>query len=189
MAETISVDEIVETFLRAINERDEASREKLLEAAVTDDFIFIGVVEQTQGREAFNALLGEILAANPQGNGEAMVRTTEIHAHHRWVHFGWAALQGAGGGVVTTPEGEEMTGWYVGQLSPDGRIEYIIVFLASGRNRDSKQEEHEKSEEQAGGEQEGGQATTSTEQAEQQRSTTTLGQLTSRHYLGTADQD
>jgi hypothetical protein len=189
MAETPSVDEIVEVYMGAINERDEAARERLLEAAVTDDFTFTGVIEQTQGREAFNQLLGEILGANPEGDGAAIARTTEVNAHHGWVRFGWA-LQSAGGGIVTTPEGEEMAGWYVGQLGSDGRLEHIIVFLGTGAegSKSSEEEAHEKSEEQAGDEQEGPVTPTSSEEDQQQRSTTTLGDLTARRYFEAGDQ-
>jgi hypothetical protein len=185
MAETTSVGKIVEAYLRAVNERDEAAREKLLEAAVTDDFVFTGMIEQTHGREAFNQLLGEILGASPEGNGEAMARTTEVDAHHGWLRFGWA-IRSAEGGIVTTSEGEKMAGWYVGQLGPDGRLGRIIVFLDSGTEGKKRPEEEARERSEAGGEREGG-ATTAPEEPPQRRSTT-LGQLTARRHFDPADQ-
>lgn len=189
MAEAHSVGETVEAYLRAINERDQASRAKLLEAAVTDDFVFTGVVRQTESREAFDQLVGEILSASPEEDGETITRTTEVDAHHGWVHFRWALRNAQG--VVTTPEGEQMVGWYVGQLAPDGRLERIVVFVGSGDEGEaaaSEEESSEQSGEQAWGVQEAGIATTSSEEPQQQRSATTLGDLTARRQYGPEDQ-
>ncbi len=152
MAAATSVVETVEAYMGAINERDEASRARLLETAVTDDFIFTGVVRQTQGREAFHELVGEILSASSEEDGEAIIRTSEVDGHHGWVHFRWA-LRNAQGVVIATPEGEQMAGWYVGQLASDGRLERIVVFLGSGEESATTSEEEAG---QAGSEQEGG---------------------------------
>jgi hypothetical protein len=122
-----SVEEVIEAYLAAVNERDGAARGSLLEAAVTDGFAFTGIVQQAEEREAFNRLIGEFLARDEEEDPAQILRTTEVDAHHGWVRFGWA-LQTASGDIVSTPEGEEIAGWYVGQLAPDGRLERIIVF-------------------------------------------------------------
>jgi hypothetical protein len=122
-----SVEGVIEAYLAAVNERDGAARGSLLKTAVADGFVFTGIVQQAEGREAFDRLIAEFLVRYSEEDPVQIVRTTEVDAHHGWVRFGWS-LQTASGDTATTPEGEEIAGWYVGQLAPDGRLACIVSF-------------------------------------------------------------
>jgi hypothetical protein len=107
-----TLEEAVDAYLAAWNERDGAARAFLLDAAVADDFEFHGPTGTFRGRPALEGL---IVALQERMGGAIVVRTGPV-ANGR---FGW---------VVQTPAGDPLLGGTdQADAADDGRLRRISV--------------------------------------------------------------
>jgi hypothetical protein len=110
--------EVVNTYVRAWHERDEATRREMLEATWTDDGVYTDPGGTIDGREALIAAIADFQHSRPDVRIEVRSAVDAFGSHFRFV---WATVDGAG---EVLREGID-----VGQLSKDGRIMSIIGFV------------------------------------------------------------
>jgi hypothetical protein len=107
-----SLEETVDAYLAAWNERDAAARQVLLRSAVADDFEFHGPTGTFSGPEALEGL---IVALQERMGGAVVVRTGPLTGGR----FAW---------VVQTPSGDSLLGGTdQAESGPDGRLRSISV--------------------------------------------------------------
>lgn len=116
-----SLQESVDAYLAAWNERDVAARQVLLDAAVADDFEFHGPTGTFRGRPALEGL---IVALQERMGGAVVVRTGDVEpapgcVPERSGRFAW---------VVQTPTGDSLLGGTDhAEAGDDGRLRRISV--------------------------------------------------------------
>lgn len=119
MAATLQ--DAVDAYLAAWNERHLPARQRLLDAAVADDFEFHGPTGTFRGRPALEGL---IVALQERMGGAVVERTSPVDAGTG--RFTW---------VVRTPAGGSLLGGTdVAEAGADGRLRRIAVAadLSSG---------------------------------------------------------
>jgi hypothetical protein len=109
---------VVEIYVRAWHERDEATRRELLEQSWADDGVYTDPGSTIEGRDALVVAIADFHAQRPDVRIEVRSRIDEFGPHFRFV---WATVD-AGGAVLR--EGID-----VGRLDDDGRIASIIGFV------------------------------------------------------------
>ena len=107
--------DIVEAYMAAWNETDEAKRRDLLDQCWNDSGAYTDPMADISGRDALFALISQFQTQMP---GAAIGMTSGIDQHHDRVRFGWK-LTGAA---------QAIEGIDVGQIAADGRLASIIGF-------------------------------------------------------------
>jgi hypothetical protein len=107
--------DIIDAYIAAWNETDEAKIKQHLEKCWADDGAYTDPVSDVKGRDG---LLGAINGFHAQMPGAAIAVTTGIDEHHGRVRFGWK--------VTGAPQ--EIAGIDVGVLAADGRLQSILGF-------------------------------------------------------------
>lgn len=116
-AGTEAAERAVDTYFAAWNERDEAGRRRLLEAAVTDDCELTGPTGTFRGREA---ILRLIVALQGRMGGAVTVRSGPVEVD-RDIRFPWQ---------VRSTSGEALLGGVdVVEMGADGRLSRIAVAI------------------------------------------------------------
>jgi hypothetical protein len=113
------VTEVVDAYLRAWNEPDEAVRRTLLEQAVTDDCELAGPTGTFRGRDA---ILGLIAALQGRAGDAVMARAGPVeHELPDDIRFAWQ---------VRTPGGDALLGGTdTVEVAADGRLRHIAVSM------------------------------------------------------------
>lgn len=109
---------MVETYVRAWHERDEATRRSLLEASWAEDGVYTDPNATIEGRDALVAGIGEFHEQRPDVHIEVRSPVDAFGSHFRFV---WATVDGSG---EVLREGIDF-----GQLDDDGRIVQIAGFF------------------------------------------------------------
>ncbi len=111
------VTSVVDAYLQAWNERDEAVRKDLLQEAVTDDCELAGPTGTFRGRDA---ILGLIAALQGRAGGAVMARSGPV-TEEGDIRFAWQ---------VRTPDGDALLGGTDAvEIAADGRLRLITVLL------------------------------------------------------------
>lgn len=110
--------DMVQAYMAAWNEADEAKRRKLLDAAWADDATYTDPMSHAAGREALVDLVSQF---QKQMAGSSIAQTSGIDEHHGRMRFAWK-MTGKDGST-------RMEGIDVGQLAEDGRIQSIVGFF------------------------------------------------------------
>jgi hypothetical protein len=114
------VTEVVDAYLQAWNEPDEAVRRTLLREAVTDDCELAGPTGTFRGRDA---ILGLIAALQGRAGDAVMARSGPVEAGEIGgdIRFAWQ---------VRTPDGDALLGGTdTVEIAADGRLRLITVVL------------------------------------------------------------
>jgi SnoaL-like domain len=114
----VDVAEVVNTYVGAWHERDEATRRRMLEATWADEGVYTDPGGTIEGREAIMAAIVDFQERRPGVRIEVRSAVDGFDRHFRFV---WATVDAAG---TVLREGID-----VGQLGEDGRIESIVAFL------------------------------------------------------------
>lgn len=109
---------VVDAYLAAWNETDEAARTVLVEQSLGADLWYRDGVLEADGRDVFNATLAAVQEAYP---GLTMTRTSAIDAHHDVVRFNWA--------LGIPGEAPTFAGVDVAKFDADGRLHRIVGFF------------------------------------------------------------
>jgi hypothetical protein len=109
---------VVESYVRAWHEGDEAVRRRLLEASWAADGIYTDPAETIVGRDA---LLAAIAAFQEQRPADRIDVRSRIDGFGHYFRFAWATVDGSG---AVLREGIDF-----GQLDAEGRIAYIVAFF------------------------------------------------------------
>lgn len=107
--------DIIEAYMAAWNEADEAKRRGLLDKCWADSGTYTDPVSDVSGREGLFAAIQGFHAQMP---GAGIALTSGIDEHHGRVRFGWK--------VTGAPQ--ELAGIDVGALAADGRLQSILGF-------------------------------------------------------------
>lgn len=110
------MDEIIETYDQAWNSSELAERQRLLNAALTDDCEMIEPRGQFAGREA---ILDRISGFSARFPGATVDITTNIDEHNGFARYGWRIVNGS---VL-------LDGIDVVQRGADGRLCKIVMFF------------------------------------------------------------
>jgi hypothetical protein len=113
----VSTKQIIDTYIAAWNETDEAKRVALIEECWDAGATYTDPTADVSGREA---LAGLIAGFQQQMPGASIAVASGIDEHHGRIRFGWRLLADDGS--------TRMEGIDVGQLAPDGRLESIVGF-------------------------------------------------------------
>jgi hypothetical protein len=109
---------VVETYVRAWHERDEAARRRLLEESWADDGVYTDPNATVEGRDA---LIEAIVTFHEQRPDVRIEVRSRVDAFGSQFRFAWATVDGAG---TVLREGVDF-----GQLDGDGRIALIVGFF------------------------------------------------------------
>lgn len=117
---------VVDGYLSAYSEPDEAKRDALIAEVWADDGQLIDPPLAGEGHRGISEM-----ATTMQGQfaGHAFVRTTGIDVHHQQLRYGWE-LVGPGGQVA-------VAGMDVGEVAEDGRLRRIVGFFGELPARDA----------------------------------------------------
>ncbi|HVP04292.1 MAG TPA: nuclear transport factor 2 family protein [Dehalococcoidia bacterium] len=107
--------DIIEAYLAAWNETDEAKIRSLLEKCWAEGGTYTDPVSDVAGRDG---LFGAIQGFHAQLPGAAIALTSGIDEHHGRVRFGWK--------VTGSPQ--EIAGIDIGVMAADGRLQSILGF-------------------------------------------------------------
>ncbi|GAA0446911.1 nuclear transport factor 2 family protein [Streptomyces stramineus] len=112
--------ELVERYIEAINERDDARRRTLLDALFTEDGSYIdqNLTEPLTGREAINQSMVEMQELAPD---DYFTIVSVLGAHNDMALFTWR--WGTPGGAMSRASGTDTV------LFRDGRIHRILGFI------------------------------------------------------------
>ncbi len=113
-----TTNEIVQAYVAAWNEGDEAKRRASLDRAWADDGRYTDPMADAPGRDALVALISQFQQQMP---GASLAATSGTDLHHGRLRFGWK---------LTAPDGSTaMEGIDIGQLAEDGRLKSITGFF------------------------------------------------------------
>jgi hypothetical protein len=116
----MATSEIIDAYMNAWNETDEAKRRALLDTAWADAGVYTDPMSDVTGREALVELIASFHKQMP---GATIAMASGIDSHHDRVRFAWKLL---------TPQGAtQIEGIDVGQLAADGRLQSITGFWGS----------------------------------------------------------
>src|SRR5918911_1082706 len=108
---------VIDIYLDALNEGDDAARAKLVAQAFTEDARFSDPLLEAAGRDEIARLAPVVQAQFP---GARFRRTTEVDAHHDFIRFGWE-LRAEDGSVI-------VAGIDAGVIAADGRLARVVGF-------------------------------------------------------------
>jgi hypothetical protein len=111
----MAANEIVETYMAAWNETDEAKRRGLIDTCWNEAGTYTDPLADVTGREALAATIAGFHAQMP---GATIDLTTGIDQHHDRIRFGWKLVGGP----------QEIEGIDVGVIAADGRLASITGF-------------------------------------------------------------
>ena len=122
------IDEVVAAYIAAVGCRDEMLRRELIEAAVSDEFVFCSSVGESHGRNGFFDAIDAVQARVPPGS--VLARSTPIDEHHGRARFGWRFEDPATGkSFDEQPFGVYLRGMDFATLDEDGRLASLTVFV------------------------------------------------------------
>jgi hypothetical protein len=105
------LEQVLDAYVAAWNAIEPSARQRLLDEAVTGDFVFEGPTGRFGGREAVDKLIAAMQERMPS---TSVVRIGPGEAVDGWVEFGWEIRSDAGARLLG--------GTDVGELGPDGRL-------------------------------------------------------------------
>lgn len=111
----LGLEQIVDAYVAAWNATDPVERRRLLDDAVSDDFVFEGPTGAFKGREAVGAFIGEMQQRMPSTE---VVRSGAATAAGTFVEFGWE--------IRNTATGARLLGgadW--ADVADDGRLSRV----------------------------------------------------------------
>src|SRR4051794_5758217 len=114
---TTTINSVVDTYIAAFNEGDDARRRELVAAAFTDDARYLDPLMAGEGADGITAMIG---AAQAQFPGHRFELSFGPDAHNDVVRFTWQ-LVGADGPVAA--------GTDFATVAPDGRLRNVTGFL------------------------------------------------------------
>lgn len=109
---------MVDTYIAAWNEADDAKRAELIDAALGADLWYRDPMLEADGREAFAAT---VAAVQQQLAGHVMTRTSPVEGHHDVVRFNWA--------LGVPGEAPAFAGVDVAKYDADGKLHRIVGFV------------------------------------------------------------
>ncbi len=115
----MTLDETVNAYCAAWNEKNEAARSSLLEQSWGDKGVYedpIGVAPA--GREGLHGHIGNFHQGYP---GAKIVKTSKVDEHHGKIHFTWQLVMADGSVAI---DGRDF-----GELDAAGRIAHIVGFF------------------------------------------------------------
>jgi hypothetical protein len=115
---TLDASALLDRYLAAWNERDEARRAQLVARAFAPDARYADPLATVAGHAALVALIGAVHAQFP-GFVFARTGTPDAHAHN--VRFSWTLGPATGPAVAG--------GTDFGTVDPDGRLTHVTGFL------------------------------------------------------------
>jgi len=113
-----AIDEVVSAYGAAWLEKEDAGRLRLLEIAVSDEFLYQDPTAEIVGRKA---LAEHIAGFQKRMPGAAIHITSGADHHHNRFHFEWRMVDPVG---QTTLEGRDF-----GELDRNGQIRLIVGFF------------------------------------------------------------
>ena len=121
------LDEVVAAHIAAVGCRDERLRRELIEAAVSEEFVFCSSVGESHGRDEFFDAIDAVQARVPPGS--VLARSTPIDEHHGRARFGWRFEDPeTGTSFDDQPFGVYLRGMDFATLDADGRLASLTVF-------------------------------------------------------------
>jgi hypothetical protein len=118
MTNTAQDTNVIDTYLDALNEDDDAARAALVARAFTEDATFADPLLEAAGHDEIAGLAPVVQAQFPAARFR---RTTEVDAHHEYIRFGWE-LRAEDGSVI-------VAGVDAGVIAADGRLRRIVGFF------------------------------------------------------------
>ena len=115
----MTLDETVNAYCAAWNEKDEAARSALLEKSWGENGVYedpMGVVPP--GRSALHRHIANFHQGYPGGK---IVPTSKVDEHHGKIHFTWRMVMADGSVAI---DGRDF-----GELDPSGRLAHIVGFF------------------------------------------------------------
>lgn len=113
----MSTNDVIQAYMAAWNEPDEAKRKPLLERCWADDGLYVDPQADVRGRDALSAIIGGMHGSMP---GARIEITSGLDTHHNQVRFAWAFVQADGKRAI---EGID-----AGEFAADGRLARIAGF-------------------------------------------------------------
>ena len=114
------ITEVINTYIAAWNETDEARRLDLVTRAWAPDATYVDPVMSGEGHEGIDAM---IAAAQEQFPGHRFELTAGPDVHHDRVRFAWRLLDPNGATAIA--------GVDFARLAADGRLREVTGFLES----------------------------------------------------------
>ncbi len=116
----LSTSELLRSYFTVWNERDDASRLRLLQTCWADDGALYDhlLPDVVRGRDAVNRAIGEICAKLPADHRFA--RVSEIQEHQHGVRYTWGLLDAQGEEIR---RGEDIV-----ERDDEGRIVRLVTF-------------------------------------------------------------
>jgi hypothetical protein len=105
------VEDVVDAYVAAWNAVDPSERQRLLDKAVADEFVFEGPTGRFAGRVAVDELIAAMQERMPSAS---VFRVGAAEAAGPYVEFGWEIRTSAGARLLA--------GTDVGEVGQDGRL-------------------------------------------------------------------
>jgi hypothetical protein len=122
------LDEVVAAYIAAVGCREERLRRELIEAAVSEKFVFCSSVGESHGRDEFFDAIDAVQGRVPPGS--VLARSTPIDEHHGRARFGWRFEDPeTGTSFDEQPFGVYLRGMDFATLDDDGRLASLTVFV------------------------------------------------------------
>jgi hypothetical protein len=112
------IEDIVEAYAEAWNERDSERRRQLLEEAWAEDGVHVNSSQTVVGRDALLDLIEDFQKRRPWAR---MQFTSEPEEQQGSLRITWAVVEADG---TTAAEGVDF-----GELAEDGRLRKVVSFL------------------------------------------------------------
>lgn len=114
----MSTEEVVQAYMAAWNETDEAKRRELLDKAWADGGTYTDPMSHAEGRDELVALVSQFQQQMP---GASIVIASGIDEHHGQLRFQWRMEGGP----------QAMEGIDIGRTAEDGRLQSIVGFFGA----------------------------------------------------------
>lgn len=114
----MSTEDVVNAYMAAWNETDEAKRRELLEKAWTDGGTYTDPMSHAGGRDELVALISQFQQQMP---GAKLSIASAVDQHHDQLRFVWRMEGGP----------QPMDGIDVGRIGEDGRLQSIVGFFGA----------------------------------------------------------
>ena len=109
--------DLIDRYIAAWNETDEANRKQLVNETWTEDSSYVDPLMQAEGREGIQVMIGRVQQQFP---GVRFRRITEVDAHSNCLRFGWELGPDSGPGVAAGVDFGTISG---------GLLQTIVGFL------------------------------------------------------------
>ena len=131
MNESRKLDDVLDDYLAAVNERDATARQELIARCVCSEFVFATGSGRFVGHAEFNKAIADVHELLPPD--AVLIRCTPVEERHGALRFGWQFVDRATGHPYDDhPFAAYLRGMDFARVGKDGLLQEVTVFYEAG---------------------------------------------------------